>query len=484
MIRDGSTRVPPRTVSTRSPLGADPTRLDSSSEPFAADARRPAPTARSRRSSLATDVRALPARLRARTLVLLTQTLSLRSRLGGRGRPERVDRPEIRAARLGATRPSGGPEIRASRLTAAPRASTAPPPTAAPRLSAEPQRPAPPRPPAPAAPAAGVRARFSALRPSLPPGSLRMPAGMRSLRPSLAGEALRLPSGLRLPAPGPRLQQLRRRVGAMRLRNKLTILLLVPLVVIGGWLLLRDSGLFSVDHVAISGLGADAQPIVSADLAAAAHRETTTDFSLGALRAAVAPYTVVGGIRAETHFPHGVTIEVIERHPVAHLQVGHHWFLLDAGGRVVTGAIGTGLAALRSDALPSAGRSHDAFVLMALRVLSDAPALLRARVVAVTIADGALTLYLHHGPKLIFGNGALPHAKWDAATAVMADPSARGASYIDVQVPSRPAAQVADPATTSTSTAAGATADAPSGAASTLTLIDPALVQPSTYTSG
>jgi len=310
---------------------------------------------------------------------------------------------------------------------------------------------------------------------------------LRRLRPSLAAEALRLPPGLRslrLPPPGPRTQRLLDRVGAMRLRNKLTILLLVPLIVIGGWLLLRDSALFSVDNVAVSGLGADALPIVSADLVGAAHRQTTTDFSVGALRAAVAPYTVIAGIRAETHFPHGLTIDVIERHPVAHLQVGRHWFLVDGGGRVITGASGAGLPTLHAAALPSGGRSHDAFVLLALRVLADAPAPLRARVAAVTLADGALTIYLHRGPKLIFGNGALPHAKWDAATAVMADPSARGASYINVQVPSRPAAQVADPASTSTSTSSGSTADAPSGAASVLTLLDPALVQPSGYTSG
>ena len=67
------------------------------------------------------------------------------------------------------------------------------------------------------------------------------------------------------------------------------------------------------------------------------------------------------------------------------------------------------------------GAARDPFVLLALRVLGDAPAPLRRRVVAVTIADGALTIYLHRGPRLIFGNGALPHAKWDAAAAVLAD---------------------------------------------------------------
>jgi cell division protein FtsQ len=316
---------------------------------------------------------------------------------------------------------------------------------------------------------------------SMPPRPMRR---LRGLSDSvLAGlpARLRLPA---LPAPGPRTQRLIARVRSTRLRTRLSVLAAVPVVVIGGWLLLRDSALFSVDQVAISGLGADALPVVSEDLLAAARHETTTDFSLGALRQAVAPYTVVAAISAKTHFPHGLSIEVAERHPVAHLQVGKNWYLLDANGRVITGAHGAGLTVLRSSALPTGGRTHDGFVLLALRVLADAPLPLRQRVVAVTVADGLLMIYLHHGPRLVFGNAALPHAKWDAAAAVLADASSRGASYIDVQVPSRPAAQVADPATTSASTAAGAGANAPTGAASVSTLLDPALIQPSSYTSG
>lgn len=319
-------------------------------------------------------------------------------------------------------------------------------------------------------------------------GSTRLPPRLlRSLRLPFGADVARLPPRPRvprLPALGPRSERLLARVRAMRLRNRLTVLAAVPLVAIGGWLLLRDSALFSVDHVQISGLGSDALPVVSDDLLAAARRETTTDFSLGALRAAAAPYTVIAAVSAKTHFPHGLTIEVLERHPLAHLQVGRHWFLLDAGGLVLTGARGRGLTVLRSSSLPTGGRTHDGFVLLGLRLLADAPAPLRHRVVAVTVADGLLMIYLHRGPRLIFGNAALPHAKWDAAAAVLADRSSRGASYIDVQVPSRPAAQLADPATTSASATTGASAAAPSSAASVSTVLDPALIQPSSYTSG
>jgi hypothetical protein len=109
------------------------------------------------------------------------------------------------------------------------------------------------------------------------------------------------------------------------------------------------------------------------------------------------------------------------------------------------------------------GRARDSFVLVALRVLGAAPAPLAARVTAVTRAGGALTVYLHRGPRLIFGDGSLPHAKWAAATAVLAAPSARGATYIDLVLPSRPDAQVGDSATSLTA-AYGAAAGSPAAA--------------------
>ena len=125
-------------------------------------------------------------------------------------------------------------------------------------------------------------------------------------------------------------------------------------------------------------------------------------------------------------------------------------------------------------------------MLLALRALSDAPAPLRARVGAVTDADGALTIYLHRGPRLIFGNSALLHAKWDAAAAVLADPGSRGASYIDVRLPSRPAAQVADPATTTAlyAPATATSAALPASAVTVSTVLRSALIEPSSSTSG
>jgi cell division protein FtsQ len=272
----------------------------------------------------------------------------------------------------------------------------------------------------------------------------------------------------------------------MALRNKLAYLVLLPLIGLGAWMALRSSPLFSVEQVTISGLSPNALPAVSDQLIAAARTQSTTDFSVGELRAAVARYTLVDDIRAQTSFPHGVRIEVFERQPIARLDAAGEWFPLAADGSVISGLAAAGpLAILHSARAPVDGRTRDPFVLLALRVLGDAPAPLRNRTAAVTIADGALTIYLHRGPRLIFGNYALLHAKWDASAAVLADPSSRGATYIDVQVPSRPAAQVGDPATSgltaaSTSSASGA----PTGATTVSTLLSPGDLQPSSSTSG
>ncbi len=68
------------------------------------------------------------------------------------------------------------------------------------------------------------------------------------------------------------------------------------------------------------------------------------------------------------------------------------------------------------------------------------PLRFRARVerVATTRAHG-LELQLRDGPAIWFGDRERLTAKWAAAAAVIADPQAAGASYVDVAAPERPA---------------------------------------------
>ena len=82
---------------------------------------------------------------------------------------------------------------------------------------------------------------------------------------------------------------------------------------------------------------------------------------------------------------------------------------------------------------------------------------------------------LRNGPLVYFGDNSLPHAKWDSAAAVLASPTSRGASYIDVSLPGRPAAQVANPATSDSSGGSSTAVASLNGFGS---------LQPSTSTAG
>jgi len=73
-------------------------------------------------------------------------------------------------------------------------------------------------------------------------------------------------------------------------------------------------------------------------------------------------------------------------------------------------------------------------------VLATAPAGLRARITSVSLGTFGLQARLRNGLVLRFGDGQRLPAKWIAAQRVMSDPGAAGATYIDLRVPSRPAA--------------------------------------------
>jgi cell division septal protein FtsQ len=184
---------------------------------------------------------------------------------------------------------------------------------------------------------------------------------------------------------------------------------------------------------------------------------TTTDFSTARLRAAVAGYAYVGGLRVRTQFPHGVAIQVIERLPLARLDVAGNIVAVSADGRVLSGlAPSRELPLLHTTVVPVGGRATGAVTREELDLLGAAPAPLRSRVYDVYLGSDGLTVQLRRGPLLYFGDGTLPHAKWDSAAAVLGSPTSRGARYIDVSWPSRPAAQVDDPATSAGGSAASA----------------------------
>jgi cell division protein FtsQ len=265
------------------------------------------------------------------------------------------------------------------------------------------------------------RARRSAPRPSRPAfGILRPFTGVASLARTAATFILR--------------------------RRRLRIALLAVMVALPllgcGWLWFRQSSFVSVQHVRIVGVHGFEAQAVEAALADAARGMSTLDVSDGALAAAVAPLRVVRAVRAIPSFPHGLRIEVIEQLPVAALTVGGVRTAVAADGVVLGPALLSGsLPSVAGSFVPALGRQvSGASLLAALTVLGAAPAPLARHVERVFTGAKGLTVAMRNGLLVYFGDAGRPLAKWLSLARVLADQSSAGASYVDVRLPSHPAA--------------------------------------------
>ena len=98
----------------------------------------------------------------------------------------------------------------------------------------------------------------------------------------------------------------------------LTLLVAIPLLG-GAYVLLRHSSFVRVEHVRVIGVhGPEAAAIESA-LSAAARHMSTLDAQTGPLRAAVAPFRVVREVSVHPHFPHGLSVDVVEQLSLIHI---------------------------------------------------------------------------------------------------------------------------------------------------------------------
>lgn len=250
-----------------------------------------------------------------------------------------------------------------------------------------------------------------------------------------------------------------------RLRIALLAVLILMPVLGGGWLWLRHSPFVSVQRVQITGVHGPEAGAVEAALAAAAHRMSTLDVNAGALRAAVAPLRVVADVRAIPTFPHGLRIEVTEQLPVASLTVAGVRTAVAADGLVLGPGLLSGPLPSVSGSpsgedavVPSAGqRVRGVSLLAALAVLGAAPASLSKHVERVFNGAEGLTVAMRNGLLVYFGDDTRPHAKWLSLSRVLADSSSAGADYVDVRLPSHPAAGFPAGVTPPDASALGAT---------------------------
>ena len=208
----------------------------------------------------------------------------------------------------------------------------------------------------------------------------------------------------------------------------------------GGWMWLRDSGLARVTSVRVSGATTSEEARIRAALERAARDMTTLHVREQVLHDAVAQYPSVAGLRVDTDFPHGMAVEVLEHRPVAALDIDGNRTPVSGGGIVLTGVeADRDLPSIRRDQVPHE-RVDDARTRAALAVAAAAPDALLRRGDRLWWGPEGLTMDMHDGPPLIFGTRDDAPAKWAAAARVLAEPTAAGATYLDLRVPGRVAA--------------------------------------------
>lgn len=207
-----------------------------------------------------------------------------------------------------------------------------------------------------------------------------------------------------------------------------------------GFMWFRDSSFVAVQNVTITGAEGNQAEEIRAALRSAAEDMTTLHVREDALRAAVQQYPSVASVRASADLPDRLRIEVRSRTPVVALDTGQRRIAVAGDGTVLTGTSTEGLPRVKVSAPPGGPRVRGDAPSTLVALLAAAPGPLRARAERAFLGPDGLTVVMREGPRLRFGRGDRLAAKWAAAARVLADEGAKGASYIDLRLPERPAA--------------------------------------------
>lgn len=223
-------------------------------------------------------------------------------------------------------------------------------------------------------------------------------------------------------------------------RRALLGALLVAILLVPGWLWLKDSSLVKVNEVTVTGASGPQAAQIRAALTDAARGMTTLDVDVQALRDAVHQFPIVADVSADARPLHRLDITVRQHVPVAALASGDARMAVAADGTILEGTLTKDLPAVPVSSPPGGQRLAEGRAKEMVALLGAAPAEFRARITTVDVGDQGLTAQLSDGPELYFGPPAQLREKWTAATRVLADYASRGAAYLDVRVPERPAA--------------------------------------------
>jgi cell division protein FtsQ len=229
-----------------------------------------------------------------------------------------------------------------------------------------------------------------------------------------------------------------------RLRSMHALALVLALLAIGwlGWLWYRGSAFVRVQRVTVTGLSGPDVPQIRDALSGAALEMTTLNVSISKLEATVSRYGYVQRLTVSGVGAHGLVIHVVEKVPVALVQIGSQSQIVDADGYVLpdTTTHGT-LPTVALKTSPDGQAVTAPGARAAIAVLAAAPYALLSHVAGATSSGNhGVIVQMRNGPQIYFGPTAQLARKWTAAVAVLQNRDSAGATYIDVTDPLRPAA--------------------------------------------
>jgi cell division protein FtsQ len=229
--------------------------------------------------------------------------------------------------------------------------------------------------------------------------------------------------------------------------RRLAIAFAAVLVVVGSYLVARDSAVFAVQTVEIEG----APPAVAREVRAALRPlegESLLRVDLDAVGDRLAAIPSVRSARFDRAFPHTLLVTVAAERPVAVLRRGDEAWLVSARGRVVRRLPNPRLSSLPRIWVPltvSAAAGDELTDEQAMRAVQSLAAVagsnLPARVRYARADDHGLTLKLAAGTELELGNIDDLALKLAVARRVLLalDPARQGwPAYVDLALPGRP----------------------------------------------
>jgi cell division protein FtsQ len=230
-------------------------------------------------------------------------------------------------------------------------------------------------------------------------------------------------------------------------RRSLAVVVAVPVLAAGAYVLARETSTFAIRSVSVGGATPALQAQVRAALAPILGKSLLAFDGAAVVRRVEALPAVVSA-RYDRAFPHTLRISVVPERPVAVVRRGRQSWLVSARGRAIRQIRPRSQAALPRIWVPTAVQIAPGAFLPpdAGGIATTVLALARgfpARFATVAVAHGEVTLRLRSGVELRLGEPVDVRLKLAVARrALRVLPP--GATYVDVAVPQRPVAG-ADP---------------------------------------